>query len=262
MVSANQTEPVLDIPQLHRGLYDDMIYKQDWDDVTQYRNEIKDLFLKAIVLPGIKIVKARVTTAREHIQKIEQLENDVRRCTAARALELLGESIKADVMPKTEEYYVKEGDLNRTRLDCVLGEMLRIWRDEMANALTRSSKESIKSFHKLVATIEKEQDQSCMKILSRANKKPIVSERDHLIQKLHDYEAKIKENDAQIKLLKVRLSHANKLKSAYEAIQKALEIDAKENPAANIIQRQIRVYLRRKRIREAILARNKAAVII
>ena len=102
-------------------------------------------------------------------------------CTDARALELVSESIEAGFMPKTKEFYEKEGDLNRARLDCVIGEMLIIWRAEIANAKTRSSKESIKSFHKLIATIEKEQDQSCQKILSRANSKPIVSERDQLI---------------------------------------------------------------------------------
>ena len=113
-------------------------------------------------------------------------------------------------MPETLEYYEQEdGDLNRVRLDCVTGELLIIWRKEMANALTKSSKESIKGFHKLTDTIAKEQDQACQKILSRASKKPIVSERDLLISKLKEYEAKFKRNDAEIKLLKVRLSCAD-----------------------------------------------------
>ena len=77
-------------------------------------------------------------------------------------------------------------------------------------------------------------------------------------------------------MLKARLSQAGKLNAAklndaYEVIKEAfenqatkeaLEHAAKEKPAAIIIQRQLQVSIRRKRMREAVAARNKATVTI
>ena len=89
-----------------------------------------------------------------------------------------------------------------------------------------------------------------------------MSERDQLFAKLKEYEAKFKRNDAEIKMLKARLSRASKLESEYETFKEAIENATKENPAAIIIQLQFRVFLRRKRMREAIKAIKKAIVTI
>ena len=62
-------------------------------------------------------------------------------------------------MPETQEFYQKEGKLERATLDCVVGEILRIWPIEMADTLSKSSKESFKSFERQISTVAKELDQ-------------------------------------------------------------------------------------------------------
>ena len=134
-------------------------------------------------------------------------------------------------MPNTLESYLREGELNWAHLDCVVGEISRIWNIELGEATSKASKESIEGFELQNIPIRTEAAQSCLNFLNRANEKRVVTERDLQDQKLKEYEAQLKQKDAEIKMLKFRLDRgdkrrldcANKLKSAYEAIKTDLE---------------------------------------
>ena len=63
-------------------------------------------------------------------------------------------------------------------------------------------------------------------------------------------------------MLRARLDRSEALKSAYKAMKIALEKDAAEDPATFIIQRQLRVFVCRRRMRKTIEARKRAALVI
>ena len=60
--------------------------------------------------------------------------------------------------------------------------------------------------------------------------------------------------------MKARLDSADELEIVYEAIKVALDKKAKKNPAALMIQRQFRVFTRRKCMRQAVEARRQLAL--
>ena len=63
---------------------------------------------------------------------------------------------------------------------------------------------------KLTYTVEKEQDQSLQKMLCRANKEAIVSDRERLSLDLKASKATIRKDHAEIKSLKESLNRAKK----------------------------------------------------
>ena len=59
-------------------------------------------------------------------------------------------------------------------------------------------------------------------------------------------------------MMKASLDSAEELEIVYQAIKVALDKKAKKNPAALMIQRQFRVFTRRKCMRQAVEARKAA----
>ena len=127
------------------------------------------------------------------------------------------------IMPRNLDFYLQEGKLNWDRLDCVVGEISRMWSNELHEASIKANQKSIKVFRDQTTPIMTETDQTCMKFFNRAHKKAVVtrSERNELELKL--YVAQLKQKNAEIKMLKARLELADKLKSAYAVIKTALE---------------------------------------
>ena len=96
---------------------------------------------------------------------------------------------------------------------------------------------------------------------------PLVSDHEQLSKDLEARNITVRQNYAEIKFLKASLNRANSFKNAIKmaleadmnhannlqsAIKNALETDYKENPAARIILGQYRVFICRKRVRNAI----------
>ena len=199
----NKKNPIGDSPMLHRDLYNDMTYEEDLDRVNDYRNNIKDFFLKVVVKEGIQIRQQRVKTAQKRIEQIEELAENVERCKAleeeaqTHALSLLGATIKSEqnrdgVLPKTLDYYLRKGKVNLARLDCVVGEMRRTWQNYLREATIGVQKESLDAFRNRTSPIEKEQSQTCQNFLNSTSEKQIITERDLNKKQVKEHEATIR----------------------------------------------------------------------
>ena len=199
----NKKNPIGDLPMLHRDLYNDMTYEEDLDRVNDYRNNIKDFFLKVVVKEGIQIRQQRVKTAQKRIEQIEELAENVERCKGleeedeTHVLSLLGATIKSEqnrdgVLPRTLHYYLLKGKVNWARLDCVVGEMRRTWQKYLSEAKIGVQKESLDAFRNRTSPIEKEQSQTCQNFLNSTNKKQIITERDLDKKQVKEHEATIR----------------------------------------------------------------------
>ena len=95
-------------------------------------------------------------------------------------------------MPRTLNYYLREGKVNWERLPCVIGEMKRIWRLYLSEATIRAGKESLAAFRNCTSHIEIEQSQTCQNFLNSTNKKQIITERDLDKKQVKEHEATIR----------------------------------------------------------------------
>ena len=92
-------------------------------------------------------------------------------------------------MPRTLNYYLREGKVNWERLPCVIGEMKRIWRLYLSEATIRTGKESIAAFRNRLSSIMKELDQTCHNFFKSTNMKQTKTERDLKEIQMKEYEA-------------------------------------------------------------------------
>ena len=67
MPGKKQKNPIGELPMFHKDLYNDMLYEEDSDRISAYRNSIKDFFTEVIVKEGIQIRHQRVKIAQKRI---------------------------------------------------------------------------------------------------------------------------------------------------------------------------------------------------